>query len=315
MSVSDRKMWFGTLPETSGVSARMGWVQAPDSGMDAGAEGYSEFLTFDNGGADVVSSAATHRVYAMDWSLSEASGATGLDTIKNYQQGLYGRGLIYFANPMIFSQNVLAPHWASPSLIEGGWPSIVNARKPTFGDSPSNNNDLPGRRATWDLTTLTTPVNTRPTSPRDIMTVVIPPEHTLALGMSGNYTGNGRVFVETVTRIGVRAITTLTPLSELGTTRMNVTYSGDTYSHINIFLGKSAAGNSMVTITNMMAQMFRNSMPITLSTKHIGGQGDTGCKFSTNAIIEKYVMVDPDGNPRHYKGMSVDLAEVGAWTK
>lgn len=315
--MSSKKMWIGTLysgnlPGTSSstVNARMSWVPAPDPGMAAGGAGYSELLEFENGGADVVAAAGTHRVYEMDWGVREASGAQGLDIIRNYSQKLYGPGLIYFADPMVFDQNLLPPAWASPGLIEQGWKNIYSVT-PTYSNVSTNSYLQPNRKAVFAVTTTAAAV---PTAANQVAVIPIPPTHTLHLGFSAAATGTGVIRVRPINADGSYASTTdLTLLTDTSSTRMNATFSGATYKAIEIYITRTSSAASTVTITSGMAQLHPTGSSPTLTGDHIAGAGNTGCRFAEAAIPESYTLVDQSGRPRHLKGLSATLVEVGAW--
>lgn len=317
--MSNKKMFFGTLYSTmipgsssSTVNARMSYVPAPDPGMGAGASGYSELLEFENGGADVVSSAGTHRNFEMDWNLREASGADGLDIVRGYQQRLFGPGLIYFADPMNFTTNLLPPAWASPGLIEQGWKGIFSST-PTYSNVSTNSYSQPSRKIVYPVAVTASAV---PTAANQVAVLVIPSDHTLHLGFSAAATGTAVIRVRPINLDGSYASTTdLTLLTDTSSTRMNATFAGSSYKAVEIYITRTSTATSTMTITSGMAQLWPTSVTPTLIGNHIPGAGFTGCKFGSEAIVESYVLADNVGTPRHYKGMSVDLVEVGAWQR
>jgi len=322
--MSDKKIWFGTLYETSlpGTSSlyqncKMSWVPAPDTGMSAGTYGYSQLIEYENGGASVVSSAGTHRRYDMDWNLQEASGAQGLDLIRQYQQKQWGNGLIFWANPMIFDQNVLAPALAAPALGELGYDLAGPA--PAAGVtqyyySTLNNYDQPRRTARFSMPAGI--INRIPTGANHIQVVAIPPTHVLWLGFSGVTSTGATVAVRPINYDGSYAsITQTTLLSPTGATRMNASFSGATYKAVEIFMTGTTTATASLDLTSSMGQLWPIGVTPVLTGNHIPGQGDTGLRFSDSALPESYIMVDQSGTPRHYKGMSTSLTEVvrSAW--
>lgn len=317
--MSDKKIWFGTIygtdrPGTSSdtSNSKMSWIPAPDTGMEASSAGYSEALEFENGGAAVVASSATHRNYGFDWNLSEASGAQGLDIVKNYQQKLYGPGLLYWSNPMIYDQNVLAPSMAAPGLIEQGWPNIYSAAPTFFGGGLVGAFEQPRRTATFVITEA---VGVPPVGKNAIQVVAIPPTHVLWLGFNGTV-GGGTAVVMVRPILANGNYATAVPLTLLGdasSTRMNTSFSGATYKAVEIYLARTSAVSSNIILRSGTAQLWPIGVTPTLTGNFIHGQGDTGLKFTSSAIPETYIMVDQSGAPRHYKGMSADLTEVGAW--
>lgn len=319
--MSDKKIWFGTLydtqkPGTSTATSntRMSWIPAPDTGMDAGSSGFSEVLEFENGGASVIGSAATHRTYGFDWNLAEASGLQGLDMVRNYQQKVYGTGTIYWANPMIFDQNVFSPSFSSPLLCQFGWPSfgIITGYSYTAGSLFNN----PSTYATVSADHMV-PNAVPLTQANHIQVVAIPPTHTAWVGWSGSVNGAAILAVRGVLAAGgYGPVVSLPAQSVTGSTRMTNSFSGATYKAIEVYVTRTAGtANSLLYMVSAMCQLWPTGVTPILTGNHIHGQGDTGVRFASNAQVENYVMVDTSGTPRHYKGMSADLVEVGAWVR
>jgi hypothetical protein len=313
---STKTFWFGTLydtakPGTSSISsnAQMSLVPVPDVGMGAGGVGYSELLEFENGGADVISAAATHRVYNCDWNLREATGASGLDVIWQYQQKYFGPGLIYFADPMIFDRNMFSPAWASPGLIEQGWKSIYDTA-PTFANTTANSYSQPRRTATFSVTNA---ANAAPTGSNSIQVIPIPPTHTLWLGISAVATGTAIVAVRGINPDGsYGSVTTPTLIAPTSATRMNFAFAGSTYKAVEVYITRTTTATSTLAVTSAMAQLWPSAITPIQTGVHIPGQGNNGCKFGSDAIVQNYTLADIPGG-RHYKGMSADIVEVGAW--
>lgn len=320
MAVSDKRMWFGTLypsqqngTASTGSVAEMRWVPAPDTGMEATSNGYAELIQFENGGADVVRSSASSRSWSMDWSLGEASGMQGLDIISRYSRGEFGPGLIYWADPMNFDQNLFAPSFASPGLIGRGWPNIyTNAA--TVSNNATAAFDRPRTQAQWSITQA---ANTPPTGKNAIQTIPIPPTHTLWLGFSGVLTGAAAIGIRPILPGGGYGTTTYVSavLNPANNTQLQnaLQFQGILYTAVEVFLARTTSAASTVTLTSAMAQLWPQGVAPVLTGNHIAGQGNTGAKFSSDASPETYIMVDQSGTPRHYKGMSLDLIETGAW--
>ncbi len=318
--MSDKKIWFGTLYDTSlpGTSAttsnaKMSWVPAPDTGMEAGSYGYSQVLEYESGGASVISSAAMHRRYEMDWNLAEASGAQGLDIIKQYQQDQYGPGLIFWANPMIFDQNVLAPALASPGLGQAGWEPVipgVNTGVTQYIPTTANIYEQPKITARTSILAGGTALRL-PSGANHIQVVAIPPTHSAWVGFSGTSSGNAVIAVRPILQSGAYdTIQIMTLLSVTGATRMNASFSGATYKAIEIYATSSTTASGSIDLTSAMCQLWPIGTTPILTGNHIPGQGDTGLRFTEAANVETYIMVDQTGTPRHYKGMSTSLTEV-----
>lgn len=108
------EFWFGNL-------TKAGYHPAPSSGMDADSVGFSDRLDFQNGGAYVAQTQGTHREFNLSWGVQEKSA---MQWLSDYRNGVNGTGLLYMVDP--FATNALPPHWATPSLTCGDWPSLVS---------------------------------------------------------------------------------------------------------------------------------------------------------------------------------------------
>lgn len=303
------EMFFGTLydtkvPGTSSTSAnaRMGWVPCPDTGMDAGAQGYSELMNFENGGADIVSAAATHRVYDLEWGTRSGSGSMGLDVIRSYQQRVFGPGLIYFADPMNYETNLFPPHWGTPGLAGVGWKPIAANAANTFPNVTTNAFGYPKRA-------FTTPSRTasKPTIASEIAVIPVPPGYSLWFcfrNAPGTGTA-GTIWWQGINLDGSYATALSTAPAEAGAVAVN-SMSGNAYKAVEFWVQGATA------LVSCMARLYPiGATPPSLSTaQHVPGAGNTGCKFTSAAIVEKYVMTN-----RTLKGMSTQLTEVGAWQR
>ena len=301
-------MWFGTIydkktPGTSSAlnNARMQWVPCPDTGMDAGANGYSELLDFENGGADVVASAATHRVYDLDWGTRQGSGVAGLDTIRSYQQGIYGPGLIYFADPMNFTTNLFPAHWGTPALSQLGWKPIAPVS--SYPTVVSNIYGYPARSFAS-----VAGAAVKPTDPAQIATIPIPPGYNLHVcfrSAPGAGVG-GNIAASPINTSGSYATNQILTVNEAASAPVT-SFSGTSYRAVEFWVYGG--------VTNLVSAMawlypFGAIMPPMNLAQHMPGAGHTGCKFTSAAIVEKYVMTN-----RTLKGMSTSLTEVGAWQR
>lgn len=113
-------MWFGTEKKFQAVPA-------PATGMHLGRSGRYSDTTFDSGARGVYRSHQTAKTLSMDFPVQEATGAAGLDLFEKYASGFYGDNRdypIWFADPMIFDQNLFPENWASPGLFGVGWDPI-----------------------------------------------------------------------------------------------------------------------------------------------------------------------------------------------
>lgn len=322
LSASRRCVWFGT-------TSRMTWLPMPSSGMAVSTNANVESGIYENGGGWGFRSAGSHRQYAFEFGPREASGVNGLDKYNQYASGYYasfaqtpgGRGTNYmlFADPAIFDQNVLPPHWASPALALAGdsWHHIgpYSSRAAT----PANTYDQPPATLTYSVdasTHLASMLN-----PRRRVIIPIPPTHRLSFGWSGTRTGSAGIGYSlynhggTITDVAtpVAPINNGTLPGRIGTLEV----SGQTAYAVEIYLKGTAAAQT-ISITSMMAELIPLWEPTRAdghsAGQHVAGKGHTGCMFADDAIVESYEMIDTySGRSVHLKGLSTTLKEVGAW--
>lgn len=288
------QMWMGS------PTKHMQWVPCPliDSGITR--KRYVDRIQFENGGGDVARSSAYQMEYNFTFN-GPAHELDGIDAFNKFASGFYGNDFIYVAHPAMFETNLFSAGWASPGLIEMGWPNIYS-NAPTFGSTPANNYNQPLRVAVFDVTTAAN-------VPTKKFTIPIPPGYTLNLGASGTKTGTAVVQVRPVNPNRTYASTSnLTLLDYSASTRMNATFNGDTYTAVEVYITRTDATASTITLFSMMAQLYANGTTPSLPTSHIPGQGSTGMMFADDAIVETYSYMHP---PR--KGISTTLVEVEAW--
>ena len=90
--------WFGT-------ENYMLWLPTPKTGADVSPQAWSTDGTTLNGGGYVFNSWDSHRQYIFEWSDTSAKQVAQL--VHSFADGTYGRGLIYFIDPLIYDTNVL----------------------------------------------------------------------------------------------------------------------------------------------------------------------------------------------------------------
>lgn len=288
------KLWFG-IP-----GSHMQFVPCPSIDSVVARNRYVERMQFENGGGDARRSAQYQMEYQFAFS-GLAHEVEGIDAFNKFAQGFYGDGLIQLAHPANFETNMFPAAWASPSLIEQGWANI-GSTVPSFAATNVTSYGQPPRTATWNVT------QQAGTYTKSI-TLVIPPTHTLNLGVSGIATGSGVVRVVPIDTAGdTGTAVDLTLLSKSSSTRMNTTFSGGTYQAVRLYITRTADTTATVSITSMMAQLYKTGATPTLPTTHYQGEGSTGLMFVDDAIVETYSYMYP---PR--KGIATTLVEVGAW--
>lgn len=234
-----KTMWYGTV---DGVGAKLQYVPLPKTGMMANRQSWSETVVFENGGANVSRSRGSHRVYEMEFPMQEN---IDLDIFADYAAGIYGNGRMYFADPMIFDQNILPVQWAAPMTCGvGGWPEIGN--KTASANTTANIYGHPATTNTYKIGQIS---NAIPTNGAQYVTLVIPPTHALWWGWNGTVSGTGTMTMA-AHRIsdGVivyfnQAPTAVTTSTLLGGTPI----SGATYDWVKLFPNRTATGGDIVT--------------------------------------------------------------------
>lgn len=287
------QMWFG-IPTT-----HMQWVPCPSIDSAIQRNRYIERVQFENGGGDARRSPQYQMEYQLSFS-GPAHEVEGIDSFNKFAQGFYGDGLIYLAHPAAYETNLFAAAWASPGLIEQGWANI-GSTIPTFAATNTTTYGHPTRTATWN-------VSWEPNTYTKSFIIPIPPTHTLHIGASGVATGGGVVRVVPIADGVFQTPEDLTLLSKSASTRMNKTFAGSSYSAVQVHITRTSSDASTVSITSMMAQLYRTGVTPALPTMHYQGEGSTGLVFADDAIVETYSYMHP---PR--KGISTTLLEVEAW--
>lgn len=294
------RIWFG-IPTT-----KMQWVPAPLADAEASNVGFVDQMLFENGGTDIQRSAAYRKEYTFNFS-GPVKGSEELGVFNKFASGYYGDGLICFADPYAFETNLLPAHWASPALIEQGWPEISTTTA-FFAATATNSYDQPSRTGQWNTFGLSSSL---PTAPYASVTIPIPPGYTLHFGFSGSVANTGRVYYRTIAADGtVGSATAITALSATSATRMNTSVASTSAVAVVFYIGSTDGLAGQVNITSMIAQLWKTGVTPTLTGNHIPGEGHTGLVFADNARVETYRYINP---PR--KALSTRLVEVGAWRR
>lgn len=307
MAVYDSKVWFG--------NQRYGtWIKAPLADMDAGSTGFSSEQVFNNGGLFLKSSFGSARSFNMSWN----GNLEELQVIKDFKDGLYGGGLLYWEDP--FAKNILPPHWAAPMLTVRDWPSLISSdNKPTPVTHTSTAKNLPYQSAVYSVTNTAETVRS--------LTLLIPEEHVLRLGFVYSKTGTANIKAVPVMYSDGSDGTpiTLTELAYNATSLYDQTFSNVTGAvnrtkAVRIYISKLDATSSTITIRGGIATLFLAdgssghghelwSTTLGNNTNWSSGQGSTGAVMSeAPKITYKNIM----GNNRLIN-MSTTLREVEAW--
>ena len=279
-------------------------VPAPKRGMTVTSSGYSEAVEFENGGAAVVDSAGKHLTFGMQFSGS-ADALNGIDIFRQFASGLYGRGLIDFSDPMNYDTNLLPAHWATPHLAELGWKHPLVGVSTYTDRTPTSS--VPYRRLS--TTVMAMDANATPVHRSKLATILIPPTHTLWLGFTGQATGTSVLRARPISVGGAFAATSDVPLgSPANPMALTTSFSGALYQAVEIYGTRTSTEASTLALVSGMAQLHRTGVNPFVKPLHIPGMGNTGVRFADGAIPETYQMTKG-----HYKQLSTNLIEVGAW--
>lgn len=293
------KLWFGT-------EQFMQFVPTPNQGADVSPSGWEAGGDLLNGGHSQLNSFGSHKSYIFEW--PESSSRNAAQMMKSYSDGTYGRGLIYFLDPLIYDTNVFPAMWASPSMgigYEGA--SLVYGLDPiSLPTSGWNANLLPVESAYYDLTNIGAGWRGK----EDAVFIPIPAGHTLHLGAIFSASVTGGVFYRTQSSGGgLGAEQALTAVSPAATDLVNESITSSS-AGVWVWVGKTAADSSSVTLTAMTARITSDARPkpnIGMGP-WIGGQGHSGCRF-----VGKPTYIDNTGVNGGQVGYAASFVEVGSW--
>ena len=298
-------LWFGT-------EEYMQWVETPLSGSSSNSEAWEAESQMLNGGVHIVNSWGSHKVYDFSWRNSSARQAAQL--MKSYRDGTWGRGLIHFVDPLIYDTNVLPARWADPSMVldyEG--PSHVTGITPSRAPQTGfKTNQYPVNAVKYDLSS-TTPGHRE----GDSVFIPIPEGYVLWLGSVNTATGTGGVYYSPVTGGITGTAVKLPALAPDSRMIANHMVPGGV-DGIRLWVGRSSGIASTVTVgamTGRLVKATRNNpgwteatAPAALLGPWIGGQGNSGCRFSGVPTYVEYTGVNGG-----QVGYAATFKEVGTW--
>lgn len=299
-------LWFGT-------ERYMGWFPTPESGADSSPSGWQDSAQLLNGGAVDFSSFGSHKSYQYDW--GDANSRQVAQLMKSFADGSYGRGLVYFHDPLTFDTNVLPARVADPSIAadyEGA--TLVYGVQPSTVPAAPGPNMLPVNSTQYNMNTIT------PGFVRGAGGVFIPIPEGFSLVLSAFYTrtGTGGVFWTGQDLLGsTTGVNYVTPLAE-SATRLSSAIIPWSSSRAGIWLwvGKSGAGAATISLRAMMGRLIRSEHAVNGNPAYeeivqgpwIGGQGHSGCVFSG-----KPTYVEQNGVNGGQVEFSASFVEVGSW--
>jgi len=292
----DRKVYFGN-------GQKQVWINAPRTGLQSPATGFTSEQQLLSGRTFIRRSYGSHRRFNPSWigSMNEEGLENSLYTIKDFADGLYGKGPYYWVDPFASDQNILPPHWAAPSLTQLDWPDIWDIEPVEVTDTPSNQLNYPPKSLKFDYD------DTDELSSTKKLRLIIPDGYSLFFGWHGQiHSGEGSVRIDRYQRSdGQISPIATTPISVSSSNRTNAIVNGTTYSMVDIYFYKPENQAADFTVSGMIAQI----LPSTSFPEpggFISGRGTTGIQFAGQVQIEYYSSKINSGQI----GMSTEWAEV-----
>ncbi len=296
------KMWFGT-------EERRVWVPLPSTGADSSPLGSSTNGTLMGGGGFVAGSLNTHKQYVYAWSNASTRQAALL--MQAYHAGAYGRGLIYFHDPLTFDTNILPKQWSMPSIaLEHEAPTLLPLLDPPITETATADaeaNNLPLASVTYDLAGIPHGFQ----GARNSLFIPVPPGFTLRLGAFYEATGSGGVWAAPVDAVGTAG--TPVKLTEMANDATEIVPDVITPGTLGVrlWVGKSASGAATVTLAALIGRLVSSitpDNPIKLAGPWIIGEGNSGCRFVGAPTYIKY-----NGVGGGQVGYATTLKETGSW--
>lgn len=286
-------MWFGT-------EERMGWIPAPNSGATMSPEGWGVGGVLMSGGGYQANSWGSHKNYVFEW--PSASSLEAAQLMKSYSDGTYGRGLIYFIDPLTYLHNVLPARIADPSMAVGDESaSLVYGVNPVGVPVASGSTaNLPVMAAEYDLSS--TPTGFRQS---DAIFIPIPEGYTLWMTAYYTATGSGGIFCTPQTGKGNRGSNAR--LSNSAVTQTSPTQSFKNVDGVWIWVGRTSSAASSVSIQGIVGRLAKTGQP---SPKGgwIGGMGHSGTRFAARPTWT--TLGATNGGQ---VGYAASFREVGSW--
>lgn len=280
------RMWFGT-------EQKMGWIDTPETGADVSSIGQSANATLQNGGGTARNSWDSHKVFQFSWGTGASPSMVSL--LQAYRNGSYGRGLLYFYDPMFYQTNVLPKRWADPSMaVNYEAEPIVPDANPVGVPQVATSNNYPVIGASYTL-----PAGYSSQTDGSELFLPIPEGFTLVLGAV--YSGVGQVYARTNS-----GITALTPVGLADQQVANASFSDVPWVRLGIRNTTGAA--SALTIVGMTARLASQPTSDLLMGPWMSGEGHSGCRFQASPTVINY-----NGVNGGQIGLSANFQEVGAW--
>lgn len=283
------QMWFGT-------EDFMGWIETPQTGADVSSTGMSESSTNIQGGGYVRNSWDSHKVHQFSWGDSAPLWMSSL--LQSYRDGTYGRGLIWFHDPMYYQVNILAGRVADPSMaLNYEAAPLIRDLYPRSTPTGANSNFLPIQTTIYDV-----PNSYSAQTAGDEIFIPIPPGFTLNLGAI--YTSahaNANLYYRTPA-----GTTTITAGGVNDANLVPQSVTGQPWARIG--MRNTSGAVRAVSITAMTARLVPPGEAAETGGPWRKGHGHSGCRFQGNVATINYNGVDGG-----QVGLACTLVETGAW--
>jgi hypothetical protein len=292
----DRKVYFGN-------AEKQAYINAPQTGLQSPSVGFSSTEQLLSGRAYVKRSGATHRTFNPSWvgSLNDETLENSLQTVKDFADGLYGTGPFYWVDPYAAQTNLMPPNWAAPMLSENDWPGVASFEPFSYNATPANAYGYPIRSANYQYPGVAFATEIRK------LRIIIPAGKSLFFGWHGQIvSGAATIYVDRHLR-STGAVETLvtTPIAVTSDAKTNAVISGDTYSMVDIYIGKADIEVCDLLISAMTARLLATGAvaPVGIFSS---GRGTTGIEFGSGVQMEYYSSAVNNGQI----GMSAEWIEV-----
>ena len=296
-------LWFGTLDKAE-------WLPTPNRGADVSAVGWNDGGSTLNGGGYQLNSFGSAKNYIFEWPTSSSLFVAA--RLQAYKDGTYGRGLIYFQDPLTYHLNVFPSAWADPSKTIGQEgaslvPGVDAKSLPTSNPDTFNH---PVRTAFYDLGRIGI-IAPEYLDESNSVFIPIPDGFELHIGATYAYTGSAGVFYSSVSRGGASSSTyeRVEPLSGGDLFNTVVTKQPGSMG-IRVWLGKTASGVATLTLTAMMARLVEIGSDIRGPESWVQGQGHSGVRFIGNPTLSN--QTGTDGGQVSF---AASFREVGSWLR
>jgi len=292
----NRKVYFGN-------ANKQAWINAPKTGLQANSTGFVASQELLNGRTFIKRSYGAHRTFSPSWngSLNATDLENSLQTIKDFADGLYGKGPFYWVDPFAKEQNILAPNWAAPALTQYDWKAIFDLDYDSIVATSTNSYNYPAESVRF-LNTATPAI-----TPERKFRVIIPEGYSLFFGWHGTQNaGNGTVRIMAYERNTTNSDAIDTePIAVAAPKLTNTIVDGNIYSMADIYIYKAASSSLDITVAGMVAQIKKSDAEHSTGN-FTSGRGTTGLEFASGVNIEYYSSAINDG----YIGMSLEWTEI-----